>query len=159
MVGWFYKYETVYAERIYEALAERELGDMTPEKLQVPEEKIQRYREKALLYREGMSLCALLEIVKKVPKLLPVLREYEGLLEAKLLGRGSQASREQLIEGAVADLSDMLADPLKWAHRWLAEFREDPNDETGVALFADQWLQQYKAVTGTLDQIRLKYSV
>ena len=65
MVGWFYKYETVYAERIYEALAERELGDMTPERLQVPEEKIQRYREKALLYREGMSLCALLEIVKK----------------------------------------------------------------------------------------------
>ena len=77
---WFPKYETVYAERIYEALAARELGDMTPEKLRLPTEKIQRYREKALLYREGSSVCALLEIANKNPKLLPVLREYVDFL-------------------------------------------------------------------------------
>ena len=47
MAGWFYKYETVYAGRIYEALGERALSDMTPERLRLPEEKIQRYREKA----------------------------------------------------------------------------------------------------------------
>ena len=156
MLEWFYKYETVYAERIYEALGKRELGDMTPESLQLPEEKIQRYREKALLYREGRSLCALLEIVNKDLKLLPVLREYEGFLEAKLVGRGSQPRRDQLFEDAVADLSDMIADPMKWAHRWLAEFREDPNDETAVALFADHWLRQYKALKDTLAKILLK---
>ena len=49
MVEWLYKYDTVYAERIYEALGKRELGDVTPESLQLPKEKIQRYREKALL--------------------------------------------------------------------------------------------------------------
>jgi hypothetical protein len=31
MARWFYEYETVYAERIDEALGKRELGDMTPE--------------------------------------------------------------------------------------------------------------------------------
>jgi hypothetical protein len=97
-----------------------------------------------------------LEIVNKDLKLLPVLREYEGFLEANLVGRGSQPRRDQLFEDAVADLSDMIADPMKWAHRWLAEFREDPNDETGVTLFADHWLRQYKALKGTLTKILLK---
>ena len=56
MVEWFPKYETAYAERIYERLAQRERGDMTIEKLRLPREEIQRYREKALLYREDSSV-------------------------------------------------------------------------------------------------------
>ena len=142
MAGWFYKYETVYAERIYEALGKRELGDMTPESLRLPKEKIQRYREKVLLYCEGRSLCALLEIVNKDLKLLPVLREYEGFLEAKLVGRGSQPRRDQLFENAVADLSEMFADPVKWAHRWLAEFREDPSRASAVSALRSSSLRK-----------------
>jgi hypothetical protein len=148
VVEWFPKYETVYAERIYEALAERELDDMTPEKLRLPKEKIERYREKALLYREGSSICVLLEIVNKHPELLPVLREYVGFVEAKLIGRGLRAGREQ-VRAAVEDLCDMLTDPIKWAHRWLAEFRDDPD---GVVLFAHHWRRRYEALKGALEQ-------
>jgi hypothetical protein len=149
VVEWFPKYETVYAERIYEALAERELGAMTPEKLRLPREKIQRYREKALLYREGSSICALLEIANKDPKLLPVLREYVDFLEAKRVGRGLQAGREQLVRAAVEDLCNLFTDPIKWARRWLTEFRDDPD---GIVLFADHWRRQYQAVKGALEQ-------
>jgi hypothetical protein len=148
-VQWFPKYKTVYAERIYGALAERELGDMTPEKLRLPKEKIQRYREKALFYREGSSVCALLEIANKHPELLPVLREYVGFVEAKRIGRGLQAGREQLVRAAVEDLCDMFTDPIKWARRWLTEFRDDPD---GVVLFADHWRRQYEVVKGALEQ-------
>ena len=149
MVEWFPKYETVYAERIYEALAERERGDMTPEKLRLPTEKIQRYREKALLYREGSSVCALLEIANKNPKLLPVLREYVDFLEAKRVGRGLRTGGEQLVRAAVEDLCDMFTDPIKWARRWLTEFRDDPD---GVVLFAHHWRRQYQALKGALEQ-------
>ena len=149
MVEWFPKYETVYAERIYEALAKRELGDMTPEKLRLPTEKIERYLQKALLYREGSSICALLEIVNKDPKLLPLLREYVDFLEAKRVGRGLRAGRDQLVRGAVEDFCEMFTDPIKWAHRWLTEFRDDPD---GVVLFAHHWRRQYEAVKGALEQ-------
>ena len=149
MVDWFRKYETAYAERIYEALAERELGDMTPEKLRLPLEKIQRYRQKALLYREGSSICALLEMANKDPKLLPVLREYVDFLEAKRVGRGLQAGREQLVRAAVEDLCNLFTDPIKWARRWLTEFREDPD---GIVLFADHWRRQYQGVKSALEQ-------
>ena len=148
-VQWFPNYKTVYAERIYEALAERELGDMTPEKLRLPTEKIQRYREKALLYREGSSICALLEIANKNPKLLPVLREYVDFLEAKRVGRGLRTGGEQLVRAAVEDLCDMFTDPIKWARRWLTEFRDDPD---GVVLFAHHWRRQYGVVKGALEQ-------
>ena len=149
VVEWFPKYKTVYAERIYEALAERELGDMTQEILRLPKEKIERYREKALLYREGSSICALLEIANKHPELLPVLREYVGFVEAKLIGRGLRAAREQLVRAAVEDLCEMFTDPIKWARRWLTEFRDDPD---GVVLFAHHCRRQYEAVKGALEQ-------
>lgn len=146
---WFPKYTTVYAERIYEALAERELGDMTPEKLRLPVERSQGYRQKTLLYREGSSICALLEIANKDPKLLPVLREYVDFLEAKRVGRGLQAGREQLVRAAVEDLCNLFTDPIKWARRWLTEFRDDPDE---IVLFADHWRRQYRAVKGALEQ-------
>ena len=156
-MGWFRKrpHETVYAERIYEALAERELGDMTPEQLRLPKETHRRYREKALLYRESMSACALMVIANKDPGLKPVLREYKGILEAKRAARGLRPGRD-VIDGAAEELEDMINDPFKWAHRWLMEFRDDPNDQTGVELFADHCLRQFEGARGGLDETRPK---
>jgi hypothetical protein len=57
---------------------------------------------------------------------LPVLHEYVGFLEAKRVDRGLRAGREQLVRAAVEDLCDMFTDPIKWARRWLTEFRDDP---------------------------------
>lgn len=147
VVEWFPKYETAYAERIYERLAQRERGDMTIEKLRLPREEIQRYREKALLYREDSSVCALLEIANRDPKLLPFLHEYVGFLEAKRVDRGLGAGREQLVRSAVEHLCDLFTHPIKWARRWLGEFRDDPD---GVVLFANHWLRHYEALKDAL---------
>ena len=38
---------------------------------------------------------------------------------------------------SVVNLCDMFTDPIKWARRWLTEFRDDPD---GVVLFADHCL-------------------
>jgi hypothetical protein len=35
----------------------------------------------------------------------------------------------------------MIADPFGWAQRWLSEFRDDPNDNYTVALFADHCMR------------------
>jgi hypothetical protein len=86
MLGWFRKKpnEKLYAERIYE-VADGEIGDMTAEKLRPPKETRAPYGEKTLLYRDAVTLCALLEVADKQPTTPhPVLREYENLLEAKL---------------------------------------------------------------------------
>ena len=147
MVEWFPKYETAYAERIYEMLVRRERGDMMMEKLRLPKDKIQRYREKALLYREDSSVCALLEIANRDHKILPLLHEYVALLEAERVGRGLGADREQLVRGAVEHLCDLFTHPIKWARRWLEEFREDPD---GIVLFANHWLRHYEAGKGAL---------
>jgi hypothetical protein len=40
------------------------------------------------------------------------------------------------------------SNPIKWARRWLMEFRDDPD---GV-LFADHWRRQYETVKGALEQ-------
>ena len=51
--------EKLYAERIYEALADGEIGDMTAEKLRLPKETHARYGEKnAALSRGRNTLCA-----------------------------------------------------------------------------------------------------
>jgi hypothetical protein len=52
MLGWFRRKsnERVKAERIYKTLVERELGDMTPERLRLPKATHRRYRQKALLW-------------------------------------------------------------------------------------------------------------
>jgi hypothetical protein len=65
------------------------------------------------------------------------------------LAAGLRAGREQLVRAAVEDLCDMFTDPIKWARRWLMEFRDDPD---GVVLFADHWRRQYETVKGALEQ-------
>lgn len=96
-----------------------------------------------------------MEIANKDPELLPVLREYVGFVEAKQIGRGLRAGREQLVRAAVEYLCDMFTDPIKWARRRQTEFREDPD---GVVLFADHWRRQYEALKGALEQTRPIYS-
>jgi hypothetical protein len=68
MLGWRKKpNEKLYAERIYEALADGEIGDMTAEKLRLPKETRARYGENTLHYREAVTLCALLEVADNNP--------------------------------------------------------------------------------------------
>jgi len=67
MLRWFRKKpnEKLYPERIYEALADGEIGDMTAEKLRLPKETRARYGEKTLHYREAVTLCALMDVADK----------------------------------------------------------------------------------------------
>ena len=97
--------EKLCAERIYEALADGEIGDMTAEKLRLPKETRARYGENTLHYREAVTLCALLEVADKQPTTLhPVLREYENLLEAKRTGRGLNVCSREFRDAAIEDL-------------------------------------------------------
>jgi hypothetical protein len=163
-MAWFRKkpsWETAYAERIYESLAAPDdLGDITPEKLRVPTAAYQQYRDKALLQREAMCFTALILVSgdkeHKGPSLLPVLREFSCILEAKLAARGLQVDIDMLADMAAVDVSEMVADPFAWAQRWLAEFRNDPNDNYMVALFANHCLKQYGAFKGAIETTRPK---
>jgi hypothetical protein len=163
-MGWFSSkpWERLYAENVYGGLVEgKELGYITPERLQLPPATRHRFFEKSLLYREVMSLCALTETAHTDSHLLPVLGEYEVLLETKRVGRGAQAStqhisRKEFLDVATEDLAGMMTDPFKWAQDWLAEFRSDPDDTTGVAIFADHCLRQYQSFKGSLENTRPK---
>jgi hypothetical protein len=146
--------ETIYAERIYEAFAEQNLVNMPPEKLRLPKETHRRYREKALLYREAWSLCALNEMANDL-QLRPVLRELEGVVEAKRARRGLRdLNREQVMYAAIDSVEDLFADPFKWAKRWLMEFRNDPDDNFMVVPFANEWQRHYLAVKAAIKQTR-----
>jgi hypothetical protein len=97
--------EKLYAERIYEALADGEIGDMTAEKLRLPKETRARYGENTLHYREAVTLCALLEVADKQPTTLhPVLQEYENLLETKRTGRGLNVGSREFRYAPIEDL-------------------------------------------------------
>jgi hypothetical protein len=86
---------------------------------------------------------------------VPVLVEYKRVLEAKRKRRGLPPGPD-VIDDASGELQIMLQDPFKWAHRWLAEFHDDPNDQTGVVLFADHCLRQYQAFQNSIEQTRPK---
>ena len=57
-MGWFSKktYEEAYAERLYEASAVPELGDMTPERLRLPKQTPAMPREGTVLSRSHVRL-------------------------------------------------------------------------------------------------------
>ena len=134
--------EKLCAERIYEALADGEIGDMTAEKLRLPKETRARYGENTLHYREAVTLCALLEVADKQPTTLhPVLQEYENLLETKRTGRGLNVGSREFRYAPSKTCSELKTNPYRWAQRWLTEFRNNPDDNFMVALFADHWLQ------------------
>jgi hypothetical protein len=140
--------EMVDAQRIYESLAASDdLGDITPEKLGIPMAAYRQYRDKALLQREAMCFSALAVLADKdkAPNLFPVLREFARVLEGKHNGRGLRTDIDKFADSAFADVADMTVNPLVWAQRWLAEFRNDPNDNYMVVRFADHCLRQYGA--------------
>ena len=66
---------------------------MTAEKLRLPKETRAPYGEKTLLYRDAVTLCALLEVADKQPTTPhPVLRAYE------ILKQSSREFRDVAIE-------------------------------------------------------------
>jgi hypothetical protein len=159
MLGWFRKNkpssdDRLYAEWIYGTLVEGKFREIEPERMLLPLKTHRYYHEKALLYREVMSLYALWAITRTHVDLLPVLREYESLLEAKGVGRGIRASRGQLVDAAIEELSSMFTSPFEWTQRWLMEFRDNPKSEVGSITFAEHCLQQYAAFKSILEQNR-----
>ena len=147
-------YEKLYAEWIYGTLVNGKVRDIEPQRMLLPVETHPRYHQKALLLREVMSLCALLATTQTHVDLLPVLREYESLLEAKGVGRGIRASPGRITDAAVEDVTQMLRDPFKWGQRWLAEFRDHPSSEVGTLPFTDHCARQYEAFKSTLEKNR-----
>jgi hypothetical protein len=106
-----------------------------------------------LLQRELISFAALMQVAKKT-KLQPVMLAYGNLLVNKIAERGLQMNSDQLAMAALDDVQAMITDPFKWAQRWLSEFRDDPNDNYMVALFADHCLRLHQAYERSIEQIQ-----
>ena len=162
MFDWFRKkpsWERVYAERLYDGLVVGDnLGEMTPAKLRIPIAAYQRYKNKALLHREMMCFTALIAAAnpKTAPELPPVMLAFGRLLEEKLPLRGLHINVDELADAAPSEVEQMTADPFQWAQRWLAEFRDNPNDNYMVALFADHSLKQFQAFKHAIETTRQK---
>jgi hypothetical protein len=155
-MGWFKKkpsWEQQYAKNIYDAfVARNEPGDITALKLRIPTSLHHAYQNKIVLQRELMSFAALMSAAKPGSKLRPVMLAYANLLMDKIAQRGLQMSRDRLANAALDDLEAMGADHFKWAQRWLSEFRNDPNDNYMVALFADHRLRLFDAYKHGIEQ-------
>ena len=139
-------WEDTYAQRIYTALpASDSLGDITPEKLRIPPAAMQRYFEKALLQRETMCFVALMSCARPDTNLQPVMMAYGRLLIRELVTRGIPADIDALADVSLTDMDRLLKEPFAWAQNWLAEFRNDPNDNYMVVMFADHCQRQFNA--------------
>jgi len=146
--------ETVYAERIYDALVVRELGDMTAEKLQLPSSTHQRYREKTLYYKEAWALAALATLASG-GQLRRVMAELEYLVQSKRSHRGViDASPEQAMYAAFDSIEDLFDDRCKWGKRWLKEFRHDEDENFMLVPFADHWQRQFNALKSAIETTR-----
>jgi hypothetical protein len=77
---------------------------------------------------------------------------YGDLLVHKAAGRGLQMNKDQLANAAFEDVEAMMSDPFKWAQRWLSEFRDDPNDNYMVAMFADHCTRLFHAYRGGIEK-------
>jgi hypothetical protein len=143
-----------YAQNIYEGLVEHnDFGDITALKLRIPTSLHQAYQNKMLLQREMLAFVALMENAKDV-NLKKVLMTFGDLLVAKVAKRGLQINRDQLADYALNDTERLIASPFPWAQQWLAEFREDPNDNYMVALFADHCLRLHHAYKHGIEETR-----
>jgi hypothetical protein len=155
-MGWFSKkpsWEDAYAERIYEALAASDhLGEMTPERLRVPTAAVQRYFEKTLLQRELMCFVALMSSAGPDTNLRPVMVAFSKLLSRKLSARGLQVDIDQLAEESVQDVEELFQHPFAWSQNWLAEFRNDPEDNYMVVMFADHCQRQFNALKHAIEE-------
>jgi len=159
-MGWFTKKtprEMTYAENIYNGLvAHNDFGDMTALKLRIPTAAHRAYQDKILLQREMICFVALMEAAKPGTQLQPVILGFANLIVSKISARGLQMNRDQLAEHAMRDVEKMMSDPFSWAQHWLAEFRDDPNDDYMVALFADHCLRLYSAYKHGIEETKLK---
>jgi hypothetical protein len=157
-MGWFSRkpsWEVTYARNIYDGLvAHNDFGDMTALKLRIPTAAHHAYQNKILLQRELICFVALAEAAPPGTQLQSVMLAFCDLLVAKLSSRGLQMNRDQLADAAFDDVGQMLASPFPWAQRWLAEFRDDPNDNYMVAMFVDHCLRLHKAYKHGIEQTR-----
>jgi len=155
-MGWFKRkpsWEVQYAQNIYDGLVARNsIGDITATELRIPTALHHAYQNKIVLQREFISFVALQHVAKPGSKLEPVLLEYGNLLVQKIAERGLRINRDQLANAAEDDVGVMIADPFKWARRWLAEFRDDPNDNYMVAVFAMHCLRMHEAYKRSIEQ-------
>jgi hypothetical protein len=148
---------TAYAKNIYDGLvAHNDFGDMTALKLRIPTALHQAYQYKILLQREMICFVALMQCANPGTQLPPVMGAFGNLLVDKAAARGLQINRDQLAEAALDDVEKMISDPFTWAQRWLAEFRDDPNDNFMVAMFADHCLRLRQAYANGIEQTRQK---
>jgi hypothetical protein len=159
-MGWFRKtpsWEVTYAHNIYDGLvAHNDFGDMTALKLRIPTAEHHAYQSKILLQREMICFVALMVAATPGTQLVPVMLAFGDLLVTKLSARGLQMNCDQLADAATADVAKMIADPFPWAQRWLAEFRDDPNDNYMVAMFADHCLRLHHAYKHGIEKTRSK---
>jgi hypothetical protein len=101
-----------------------------------------------------ICFAALMVAAEPGTQLPPVMLAFANLLVGKISARGLQVNRDQLAEHALRDVERMAAHPFQWAQSWLAEFRDDPNDNYMVALFADHCLRLYSAYKHAIETTR-----
>jgi hypothetical protein len=156
MLGWFRRKsdERLKAERIYKTLVAREGGDITPQQLGLRKAMHKRYRQKALFYREAWCLCALAVVAHDL-HMRAVLAELVDVVQAKRTRRGLRTfGRGYLMDAAFDSVERLFANPFKWAQRWLMDFRDDPDDDLMLTVFANHWQQQYAALKSAIDEPR-----
>jgi hypothetical protein len=148
-MGWFSKkpsWEDTYAQNIYQAfVVADELGDMSPGMLRIPIAALQRYLEKALLQREAMCFVALMSLAGPETNLRPVMMAFSTLLIKNMAVRGIELDVDTFAEVSMQDVEHMFAEPFKWSQGWLAEFRNDPNDNYMVVMYADHCQRLFNA--------------
>ena len=138
--------EVQYSINLYQGLVDHnQFGDMTALKLRIPTSLHHAYQNKMLLQREMICFVALMQAAHPGTVLHKVMPVFGDLLVLKADERGLELTRDQLAEWSMEDVEYMFADPYKWAQRWLAEFRNNPEHTFMVFLFADHCLKLFSA--------------
>jgi hypothetical protein len=148
MFGWGKKppLEIQYAQNLSDGLvAHNEFGDITALSLKIPTALHQAYQNKILLQREMICFVALMQAAHPGTVLHSVMPVYGELVVRKAAERGLQLSRDQLASASLQDVESMFSEPYLWGQRWLAEFRNDPEETFMVALFAEHCLKLFSA--------------
>jgi hypothetical protein len=118
---------------------------MTPEKLRIPTAALQRYAKKALIQREAMCFVALMSAARPETNLSPVMMAFSRLLVNNMAKRGIELDIDKFADASTEDVGKMFAEPFNWSQSWLAEFRNDPNDNYMVVMFADHCQRLFNA--------------
>lgn len=152
-------WEETYAARIYEALPysnEVGEGEITPEQLRIPPAARQRYDDKALFLRETICFVALASVAKEGTNLRPVLMAYTRLLCRKMEQRGIETDADTWAEYSFKEMEHMTQEPMDWAQKWLAEFRNNPNDSYMVYNFANHCHKLFGAYKHAIEHTNKK---